>query len=82
MTDLDYIECAGVRVPEDWTIEQLRSALERRNIRFRKANEEEIMRVFGEAVVLKQKLGKEIDALKNEKAKLIVNIGKLKEFTR
>lgn len=45
---LDYIECAGVRVPADWSVEQLAEALSKRKIRF--ANEQEIMNVFGNAI--------------------------------
>lgn len=41
---MDYLECAGVRVPASWTVEQLRLALATRSIRF--TNEEEIIRAF------------------------------------
>lgn len=61
---LDYIECAGVKVPEDWSIEQLRSALGKRKIRFQ--SEGEILRVFGEAVMLKRQLEQETQSLKEE----------------
>ncbi|GAI83438.1 unnamed protein product [marine sediment metagenome] len=45
---LDYIECAGVRVPADWSVEQLTEALSKRKIRF--ANEQEIMHIFTKAI--------------------------------
>ena len=51
---LDYIECAGVRVPADWSVEQLAEALIKRKIRF--ANEQEIMNVFGNAIRMKASL--------------------------
>jgi len=66
--NLDYIECAGVRVPVDWSMEQLRSALAKRKIRF--ANENEIMSVFGNAVQMKAVLEKEISHLHAEAARL------------
>lgn len=59
-----YIECAGVRVPADCTVEELRIMLEKRNIRFN--NEEEIMAVFGNALQLKASLEKTITVLKAE----------------
>lgn len=68
MMQKDYIECAGVRVPADWNLEQLRAALLKRKIRFQ--NEAEIMSVFGEAIELKAKLEKAIDELENKKKQL------------
>jgi len=64
----NYIECAGVRIPSDWSVEQLAQALERRKIRFR--NEEEIMAVFGDAIRLKSSLEKAISRLRTEVTKL------------
>lgn len=66
--DIDYIVCDGVRVPADWTIGQLRDALAKRNIRF--TNEEEIVRVFGEAVKLKAELENRVYGLQKEIAAL------------
>ena len=74
---INYIECAGVRVPENWTVDALRRALAKRNIRFSNRNEEEIMAVFGNAIMLKKQLEHDIDALKKKKALLILNLGKL-----
>ena len=68
MPNLDYIECAGVRVPADWSIRQLREALSKRKMRFK--NEKEIMNVFGDAVNLKAKLEARIHEL-SEKIKIL-----------
>ena len=65
--NLNYIECAGVRVPSDWSVEQLAEALAKRKIRF--ANEKEIMSVFGDAIRLKSSLENEISRLQAEVAK-------------
>ena len=64
MSDLNYIECSGVRVPSDWNIKTLEMALMKRKIRFQ--NEKEIMAVFGEAVNLKSNLEEAIRALRKE----------------
>jgi hypothetical protein len=40
----DYVDCAGVNVPADWTVEELRWALKRRKRRF--PNEKEIIAAF------------------------------------
>lgn len=60
-----YIESAGVRVPANWTIDDLRTALGKRKIRFN--NEEEIMAVFGDALQLKASLENSISHLQTEK---------------
>jgi len=78
MFDLNYIECAGVRVPSDWSVKQLREALAKRNIRFIEAHEREIMAVFGDAILLKASLEDSIATLRQEKAKLIADISTLK----
>jgi hypothetical protein len=39
-----YIDCDGVNVPDDWTVEELRWALAQRKTRF--PNEEAIIAVF------------------------------------
>ena len=70
MQDLAYIECAGVRVPGNWTIGQLREALAKRKIRFEQMHEAEIIAVFGDAVGLKARLERQIDILKDEISKL------------
>ena len=70
MVDLCYIECAGVRVPSDWSVDQLQEALAKRKIRFQKAHEKEIMAVFGEAIQLKASLEKNIHNLNAEVARL------------
>lgn len=64
----NYIECAGFRIPSDWSVEELAQALERRKIRFR--NEEEIISVFGNALRLKSSLEKDISRLRAEVTKL------------
>lgn len=56
-----YIECAGVRIPADWTLDNLRAALENRKIRF--ANEKEVMAVFGDAIQIRNSLRMEIATL-------------------
>jgi len=65
---LDYIECAGVRLPADWSVEQLTEALSKRKIRF--ANEQEIMNAFGNAIWMKASLESEISRLHAEETKL------------
>ena len=72
---LEYIECDGVRVPSDWTVEQLREALAKRKIRF--FNEQEVIGVFGKAVLLKKELENSIEKLQNEKALLLLDITKI-----
>ena len=69
MIDLNYIECAGVRVPSDWSVDQLREALVKRNIRFSRVNEKEIMAVFVAAIQLKSQLENNIHELQAEVAK-------------
>ena len=66
--DLNYIECAGVRVPSDWSVDQLREALSKRNIRF--SNEEDIMVVFGKSIQLKASLEEQISTLQAEVTRL------------
>ncbi len=68
MPELDYIECAGVRVPSNWKIKQLASALEKRKIRFN--NEQEIMNVFGHAIHLQAELEARDHELRKEIQKL------------
>lgn len=68
MINIDYIQCDGVRVPSDWSVDQLGEALAKRKIRFH--NEREIMRVFGEAILLKATLETIIHKLHEEIAKL------------
>lgn len=68
MAGLDYIECDGVRVPSNWTIERLRNALAKRKIRF--SNEQEIIGVFGDAVQLKYSLEERIHFLRTQVAEL------------
>ncbi len=63
-----YIECAGVRVPKDWTVDQLREALAKRNIRFQ--HEDEIIAVFGDALHTIGALGEEVTRRRNELSKL------------
>jgi len=65
---LDYIECAGIRVPFDWSVEQLAEALSKRKIRFE--NEQEIMNAFGNALRMKASLKSEISRLQAEETKL------------
>lgn len=79
MLDLNYIECAGVRVPANWTVEQLREALTKRRMRFTTLHEKEIMEVFGNAILLKKGLEQNIDKLKTELERLQ---GLVKERTR
>jgi len=62
--DISYIECAGVRVPSNWSVGQLAEALAKRKIRFN--NEQEIMAVFGDAIKLKRSLEQGIQNLQNE----------------
>ena len=69
MVDLNYIECAGVRVPSDWSIDQLREALAKRKIRFQMMHEKEIMAVFGDAIQLKASLERDISRLHDEVVK-------------
>ena len=68
MPEANYIECMGVRVPADWSVEQVAASLVKRHIRF--SNEAEIMRVFGEALCLKAALEHEVTCLKSEVEKL------------
>ena len=79
-TNLAYIECAGVRVPANWTVEQLRTALAKRSIRFATKNEEEILRVFGEAIGLKASLEKEILQLQSTLIKLKRDVERKKKL--
>lgn len=65
---LNYIECAGVRVPANWTIDQLRDALAKRNIRF--SNEQDAIAAFGESIRLKAELERREDELTANIAKL------------
>ena len=65
MGNLDYIECAGVRVPADWTVEELSKALAERKIRFNSKNETEIMAVFGNAIELKRVLEVRLNEAQN-----------------
>ena len=78
--ELTYVECAGVRVPAHWTIEQLRLALSKRKIRFQ--NEVEIKSVYGEAVLLKQKLEDSIKKLGEEEARLVNRVAALGKTLR
>jgi len=71
-----YIECAGVRVPADWTPDDLRAALGKRKIRFN--NGEEIMAVFGDAIQLKASLERSISHLQTEEIRL-ANLVKRKQ---
>jgi len=73
---LNYIECDGVRVPEDWTLTHLKRALAKRRIRF--GNEREIMAVFGDAVKMKQHIENEIDELRRTKSELEIKVADLK----
>jgi len=74
-----YIECDGVRVPADWTPDDLRVALGKRKIRFK--NEEEIMAVFGDAIQLKAALENAISLLKTERTRLDNYVLQRKELT-
>jgi len=69
---LDYIECAGVRVPANYSLKELRVALKKRGIAF--ANEGEIQRVFGEAIELKRKLQTSIRELEAREAELSTSV--------
>ena len=82
---LNYIECAGVCVPSDWTIDQLRDALAKRNIRF--LNERDAMVAFGEAVRMKAELEQRereltatIAKLAGEVTKMRTEMGTIKEL--
>ena len=66
--NLNYIKCAGVRVPSNWSLDQLREALAKRDIRF--LNEDEITAVFGRAIELKASLEANITQLQAELARL------------
>jgi len=61
---INYIECAEVRIPSNWSVDQLRVALGKRKIRF--SNEKELMSVFGEAIKLKSQLEDNIHELRTE----------------
>ena len=74
--DLNYIECAGVRVPADWTIDQLRKALAKRNIRF--SNEQDAIAVYGAAIEFKVELERRIDELNANVARLYVEAQNLR----
>lgn len=54
-----YIECAGLRIPRDWTPYDLQKALEKRNIRL--DNEDDVMEVYGHSIAIKFEIDKEID---------------------
>ncbi len=77
---IDYIECAGVRVPSDWTVSQLREALAQRKIRFQTMHEREIMAVFGDAIQLKASLEKEVARLQSEFGKWSMYVDKKKKL--
>ncbi len=61
----DYVTVAGVRTPADWTIEELRSTLEKRKIRF--GNEEEILAVYGRFLKTKNELTEQIKGLEKHR---------------
>ena len=61
----DYIEVAGVRTPAHWSIEELRSALAKRQIRF--GNEEEILAVYGVFLRTKDELTEQIKGLRQKR---------------
>jgi predicted nucleic acid-binding Zn-ribbon protein len=63
-----YITSAGVRVPANWTVEDLGKALAKRKITF--SNEREIMDVFGDALRVKEQLEKAIEQLTRETTRL------------
>jgi hypothetical protein len=53
-----YIECAGMRIPYNWTPEQLKFALRRRKIKL--DNEAEIRYVFGHYIDMIRDLNNQI----------------------
>ena len=59
-----YIECAGMRLPMNWSVHQLAEALAERKIRL--SNEEEVMEAFGDSIVLKYQLEREIQVARAE----------------
>ena len=64
MSDLNYIECASVRVPANWSLDMLQKTLKKRKIRFH--NEEDILAVFGTAIKLKKDLELAVQDLRKE----------------
>ena len=67
---VDYIECAGLRVPINWTPAQLEKALSERKIKL--ANEKEVMAVFGDSL-------KMVEILLLERAELRVEVTEMKK---
>lgn len=63
-----YIECAGVRIPIDWTVDKLKVALAKRKIRF--PNEADIITAFGTYVDMLRDLQKSIEFKRRELAGL------------
>jgi len=76
VSDLAYVECAGVRVPMDSTVEDLRDALGKRKVRF--GNEKEILEAFGSLVEARGILQTEISGLVRRKANLERTVTRLK----
>ena len=76
-----YVECAGVRVPQGLTKEELLEMLEKRGVRF--SNESDIQAAFGVFLETQANLRRRIEALKGEEAGLVINHGKLQtEFRK
>ena len=75
--DLNYIECVGVRVPANWTIDQLRDALAKRNIRF--SNEQDAIAVYGAAIEFKVELERRISELNASIARLSGEAARLRD---
>ena len=76
MDNLPYIECAGVDVPANWTVNELREALAKRHIRFRQ--ESDIIAMFGNALKVKAELTQEVSRLRTELGKLTERVRLLK----
>jgi len=70
-----YIISAGVRVPANWTVEELGKALAKRKIAF--TNEKEIMDAFGDALRIKEQLESAIEQLRGEKTRISFDVASL-----
>ena len=60
----NYIECAGVRIPKNWTISNLAEALEKRGVRF--TNEQDIVAAFSVFLDTRIRLQQQIRELEAE----------------
>ena len=75
----DYIECAGVRVPTDWTFDDLAEALKKRNARF--SNERDIKAAFQSFLDCRISLQNQIYELTRKRDSILKSMNELERDT-